>query len=234
MIIIPRSLIIIIRWCSIYVVRATQTEIAIFATKSNFIVSHNRCPFAIIYRILKIRDSVTFCSCCNIKLLLRICLKGDVWEIFCFTINNSLTRSPIFHGNTGNGNLVLTYGELIGIALSGFESRDASQRFLYIVCSYFKRKELFSGFGFARHHQGIVCVIALLIRFYITIDGYAINFCAFCILVVKLNNLYNHSRHFALHSEFETIVTWIFYIASKAHIVCGNKRSLIGIWFRLG
>ena len=161
--------------------------------------------------------------------MLRICLKGDVWEIFCFTTRNCFPRSPIFHGNTGNGNLVLTHCELIRVALSGFESRDASQRFLYLVISYFKRKELFSGFGLARHHQGIIFVIALLIRFYITIDGNAINFCAICILVVKLNNLYNHSRHFALHSEFETIVTWICYIASKAHIVCGNKRSLIGI-----
>ena len=208
---------------------ATQTKVAIFSTEGDFFIFYNIFPFTIIHGILKIRNGVIFCGC-HLKLLLSLCRKGDVSDdLFCFTINNSLTRSPIFHGNTGNGNLVLTYGELIGVALSGFESRDACQRFLYIVCSYFKRKELFSGFGFARHHQGIVCVIALLIRFYITIDGYAINFCAFCILVVKLNNLNHHSRHFSLHGECETIVTWIFYISIKAHIVCGNKRSLIGI-----
>ena len=75
----------------------------------------------------------------------------------------------------------------------------------------------------------------MLIRFYTT-DAEAADVInrSSCILVVEVSNLYYHSRHQAIHGESKTIVTWICYIASNAHEVCGSKISLAGVFRRLG
>ena len=169
--------------------------------------------------------------------MLPICLKGDVWDdLFCFTINNSLTRCPIFHGNTGNGNFILTHGELIGVAIAGCESRGGGERFCCFACSifYFKSEEGGGGaWGIFWIDKGIELAVGLvLIRFHTT-DAEAVDCSILRILVVEGSNLYYHSRHQAIHFESKTIVTWIFYIASKAHEVGGSKISLLVVFRRL-
>ena len=165
--------------------------------------------------------------------MLGLCRKGDVSDdLFCFTINNSLTRCPIFHGNTGNGNLVLTNGELIGIAIAGCESsRDGGERFCCCAFSifYFKREEGGGGaWGIIWIDKGIeigLTVGLLLIRFYTT-DAEAID-CSICILVVEASNLYHHSRHQTIHGESKLISLVVFGIGLRTairHEVGGSKR----------
>ena len=166
------------------------------------------------------------------KLLLPICRKGDVWgrAFFCFTSSN-IPRSPIFHGNTGNRYLVLTHGELIGVALAGCESRDAGERFCCCFAFSFchiKREEGCGVLGFAWLDKGIELLIAVLIRFYTT-DAEAVDVInrSSGILVVEASNLYYHSRHFALHGERKLIAILIAVLAAIRHEVVGSKRSLI-------
>ena len=156
--------------------------------------------------------------------MLRLCLKGDVWDnFFCFTIICNCPRIPICHGNTGNGNLVLTYFELIGVAIAGCESRDAGERFcccfVFSFC-YIKRDEGFGVLGFAWLDKGIELII-VLIRFYTT-DAEAVN-CSFGILVVEAINLYYHSRHLALHGESKLVTIGIALLAAIRHEVVGSK-----------
>ena len=171
----------------------------------------------------------------HLKLLLPICRKGDVWgrAFFCFTTRNCST-SPICYGNTGNGNLVLTHGELIGIAIAGCESRDAGElfccRFAFSFC-YIKREEGCGVLGFAWLDKGIELAVAVLIRFYTT-DAEAVN-CSSGILVFEAINLYYHSRHFALHDERKLITFGIALLTAIRHEVVGSKRSLI-IFLRQG
>ena len=160
--------------------------------------------------------------------MLRLCLKGDVWDnFFCFTIICNCPRIPICHGNTGNGNLVLTYFELIGVAIAGCESRDAGELFCccfaFSFC-YIKRDEGFGVLGFAWLDKGIELVI-VLIRFYTT-DAEAVN-CSSGILVVEAINLYYHSRHLTFHDESKLIAIGIGLLAAIRHEVVGSKRSLI-------
>ena len=161
--------------------------------------------------------------------MLPICRKGDVWgrAFFCFTTCNCST-SPICHVDTGNGNLVLTHGELIGVALAGCESRDAGERFCccfaFSFC-YIKRDEGFGVLGFAWLDKGIELAVAMLIRFYTT-DAEAI-YCSSGILVVEAINLYYHSRHHALHDERKLIAIGIALLAAIRHEVVGSKCSLI-------
>ena len=173
------------------------------------------------------------------KLLLPICRKGDVWgrAFFCFTSSN-IPRSPIFHGNTGNRYLVLTHGELIGVALAGFECRDAGERFCCFAFSfcYIKRDEGCGVLGFAWLDERIELVIAVLIRFHTT-DAEAVDVInrSSGILVLEAINLYYHSRHFSLHGECEVIaIVGIGLRTAKRHEVCFSKRSLIGVFRRLG
>ena len=157
--------------------------------------------------------------------MLRLCLKGDVWDnFFCFTIICNCPRIPICHGNTGNGNLVLTYFELIGVAIAGCESRDAGERFCCCFACFFcyiKRDEGCGVLGFAWLDKGIELII-VLIRFYTT-DAEAVN-CSFGILVVEASNLYYHSRHHAIHGEGKLIAIGIGLLTAIRHEVGGSKR----------
>ena len=77
----------------------------------------------------------------------------------------------------------------------------------------------------------------MLIRFYTT-DAEAIDVInrGSGILVVEASNLYNHSRHLTFHGESKLIVV-VFGIGlrtAKRHEVGGSKRSLIGVFRRLG
>ena len=176
----------------------------------------------------------------HLKRLCTLCLKGDVWgrAFFCFTTRNCST-SPICHVDTGNGNLVLTNGELIGIAIAGCESRDAGELFCccfaFSFC-YIKRDEGFGVFGFAWLDKGIELAVAVLICFYTT-DAEAVDVINLGsgILVVEAINLYYHSRHLALHGErkFIVVVFGIGLLAAIRHEVVGSKRSLI-IFLRQG
>ena len=148
----------------------------------------------------------------------------------------NISRLPIFHGDTGNRYLVLTHGELIGVALAGCKFRDASKRFsCCFACSfcYIKREESFGVLGSAWLDKGIKLLIAVLIRFYTT-DAEAV-YCSFGILVVEAINLYYHSRHFSLHGENKLIVVvfGIALLSAIRHEVVGSKRSLI-IFLRQG
>ena len=166
--------------------------------------------------------------------MLPICLKGDVWDdLLCFTINNSLTRCPIFHGNTGNRYLVLTHGELIGVALAGCESRGGGERFCCFAFSfcYIKRDEGCGVLGFAWLDKGIKLIVGVLIRFYTT-DAEAI-YCSSGILVVEAINLYYYSRHHAIHGESKLIAIGIGFQTVIRHEVVGSERSLI-IFLRQG
>ena len=174
----------------------------------------------------------------HLKRLCTLCLKGDVWgrAFFCFTIISNCPRSPIFHGDTGNGYLVLTHGELIGIAIAGCESRDAGERFCccfaFSFC-YIKRDEGFEVLGSAWLDKGIELVISVLIRFYTT-DAEAVN-CSSGILVVEAINLHYHSRHFSLHGESKLIaLVGIALQTSIRHEVGGSKRFYAGVFRRLG
>ena len=171
--------------------------------------------------------------------MLPICRKCDVWgrAFFCFTSSN-IPRSPICHVDTGNGNLVLTHGELIGVAIAGCESRDAGERFCCFACSfcYIKRDEGFGVLGSAWLDKGIELLIAVLIRFHTT-DAEAIDIInrGSGILVLEAINHYYHSRHFSLHGECEVIaIVGIGLRTAKRHEVCFSKRSLIGVFSRLG
>ena len=174
------------------------------------------------------------------KLLLPICRKGDVWgrAFFCFTSSN-IPRSPIFHGNTGNRYLVLTHGELIGVALAGCESRDAGERFCCCFAFSFchiKREEGCGVLGFAWLDKGIELLIAVLIRFHTT-DAETIDVInrGSGILVFEAINLYYHSRHFSLHGESEVIaIVGIGLRTAKRHEVGGSKRFYAGVFRRLG
>ena len=159
-----------------------------------------------------------------------VCRKGDVWRgfIFCFTTSN-FTRNPICHGNTGNGNLVLTNGELIGVAIAGCESRDAGELFCCcFACSfcYIKREEGCGALGCAWLDKGIELAVAVLIRFYTT-DAEAVDVFnrGSGILVFEASNLYYHSRHLALHGESKLIVVvfGIGLLAAIRHEVVGSK-----------
>ena len=199
------------------------------STEGNFFICHNIFPFAIIHRILKPRDGVTSLSG-HLKLLLRLCRKGDVWGrvFFCFTSSN-IPRSPIFHGDTGNRYLVLTHGELIGIAIAGCKFRDAGERFCCcFACSfcYIKRDEGCGTLGCAWLDKGIELIIAVLIRFYTT-DAEAVDVInrSSGILVVEVINLYYHSRHHAIHDESKLItLVGIALLTSKRHEVGVSKR----------
>ena len=164
-----------------------------------------------------------------------VCRKGDVWGsfIFCFATSNFST-SPICHGDTGNGNLVLTNGELIGIAIAGCKLRDAGERFCccfaFSFC-YIKREEGCGVLGFAWLDKGIELAVAVLIRFYTT-DAEAI-YCSSGILVVEAINLYYYSRHLTFHDERKLIAFGIALLAAIRHEVVGSKRSLI-IFLRQG
>ena len=158
--------------------------------------------------------------------MLRLCLKGDVWDnFFCFTIICNCPRIPICHGNTGNGNLVLTHGELIGVALAGCESRNAGERFCCCFgCSFchIKRDEGCGVLGFAWLDKGIELAVAVLIRFHTT-DAEAVDCSILRILVVEAINLYYHSRHFALHDERKLIAIGIGLLTAIRHEVVGSK-----------
>ena len=161
--------------------------------------------------------------------MLCLCLKGDIWgrAFFCFTSSN-IPRSPICHVDTGNGYLVLTHGELIGVALAGCESRDAGERFCCcFACSicYIKRDEGCGVLGFAWLDKGIELIIGVLIRFYTT-DAEAVN-CSSGILVFEAINLYYYSRHLALHDERKLIAIGIAVQTVIRHEVVGSERSLI-------
>ena len=172
---------------------------------------------------------------CHLETLCFLCRKCDVWgrTFFCFTIISNCFTSPIFHGNTGNGNLVLTHGELIGIAIAGCESRDAGERFCCCFAFsffYIKRDEGCGVLGFAWLDKGIELLIAVLIRFYTT-DAEAVDVIkrSSVILVVEASNLYYHSRHLAIHDESKLIVV-VFGIGLQTvirHEVVGSERSLI-------
>ena len=171
--------------------------------------------------------------------MLRLCRKGDVWgrAFFCFTSSN-IPRSPIFHGDTGNRYLVLTHGELIGIAIAGCKFRDAGERFCCFACSfcYIKRDECCGVLGFAWLDERIELVIAVLIRFYTT-DAKAVDVInrGSGILVFEAINLYYHSRHFSLHGECEVIaIVGIGLRTAKRHEVGGSKRFYAGVFRRLG
>ena len=170
--------------------------------------------------------------------MLSLCRKGDVSDdLFRFTTFSNCPRIPWCNANTRNGNLVLTHGELIGIALAGYESsRDGGERFCcfaFSIC-YFKREEGGGAWGIFWIDKGIELAVGLvLIRFHTT-DAEAVDCSILRILVVEGSNLYYHSRHQAIHFESKTIVTWIFYIASKAHEVGGSKISLLVVFRRLG
>ncbi len=87
-------------------------------------------------------------------------------------ISNYPRIIPICHGNTGNRYLVLTHGELIGIALAGYESsRGGGERFCcfaFSIC-YFKREEGGGGaWGRVWIDKGIELAVAVLIRFHTT------------------------------------------------------------------
>ena len=161
--------------------------------------------------------------------MLGLCRKGDVSDdLFRFTIISNFPRIPISHGNTGNGNLVLTNGELIGIALAGYESSRGGGVlfccFAFSIC-YFKREEGSGACGIIWIDKGIELIIAVLIRFHTT-DAEAIDCSILRILVVEVSNLYHHSRHFALHGESKLIVV-VFGIGlrtAKRHEVCVSKR----------
>ena len=166
----------------------------------------------------------------HLKRLCTLCLKGDVWgrAFFCFTIISNCPRSPIFHGDTGNGNLVLTHGELIGVAIAGCESRDAGELFCCcFACSfcYIKRDEGCGVLGCAWLDKGIELVVGVLIRFYTT-DAEAI-YCSSGILVVEASNLYYYSRHHAIHGESKLIAIGIGFQTVIRHEVVGSERSLI-------
>ena len=169
--------------------------------------------------------------------LCSLCRKGDVWgrAFLCFTIISNCPTSPIFHGDTGNRYLVLTHGELIGIAIAGCERRDAGERFCccfaFSFC-YIKRDEGFGVLGFAWLDKGIELAVAVLIRFYTT-DAEAI-YCSSGILVFEAINLYYHSRHLALHDERKLIaLVGIGLQTVIRHEVVGSERSLI-IFLRQG
>ena len=168
------------------------------------------------------------------KLLLPICRKGDVWgrAFFCFTSSN-IPRSPICHANTGNRYLVLTHGELIGVAIAGCESRDSGERFCCFAFSfcYIKRDEGCGVLGFAWLDKGIELAVAVLIRFYTT-DAEAV-YCSIGILVFEAINLYYYSRHHAIHGESKLIAIGIGFQTVIRHEVVGSERSLI-IFLRQG
>ena len=161
--------------------------------------------------------------------MLPICRKGDVWDdLFCFTTFSNYPRIiPIFHGNTGNRYLVLTYFELIGIALAGYESsRGGGERFCcfaFSIC-YFKREEGSGAWGIIWIDKGIELIIAVLIRFHST-DAEAVDCSILRILVVEASNLYYHSRHHAIHDESKLItLVGIALQTSIRHEVGGSKR----------
>ena len=161
--------------------------------------------------------------------MLCFCRKGDVSDdLFCFTIICNCPRIPVCYGNTGNRYLVLTHGELIGIALAGYESsRDGGERFCcfaFSIC-YFKREEGSGGaWGRAWIDKGIELIIAVLIRFHTT-DAEAVDCSILRILVVEASNLYNHSRHHAIHDESKLIsLVGIALLTSIRHEVGGSKR----------
>ena len=213
---------------------ATQAKVAICSTEGDsFATCHNRFPITIIQRILKSVNLVSSFGC-HLESLFSFSRKGDVWgrAFFCIATSNC-SISPICHVDAGNGNLVLTYFELIGVAIAGCESRDAGERFCCcFACSicYIKRDEGCGVLGFAWLDKGIKLVIAVLIRFYTT-DAEAVDIinCGSGILVVEAINLYYHSRHLALHGErkFIVVVFGIGLLAAIRHEVVGNKRSLI-------
>ena len=159
--------------------------------------------------------------------MLSLCRKGDVSDdLFCFTIISNFPRIPICHGNTGNGNLVLTNGELIGIALAGYESSRGGGVlfccFAFSICN-FKREEGGGACGIIWIDKGIELAVGLvLIRFYTT-DAEAVN-CSFGILVVEASNLYYHSRHHAIHGEGKLIAIGIGLLTAIRHEVGGSKR----------
>ena len=211
---------------------ATQAKVAICSTEGDsFATCHNRFPITTIQRILKSVNLVSSFGC-HLESLFSFSRKGDVWgrAFFCITTSNCST-SPICHVDTGNGNLVLTNFELIGIAIAGCESRDAGERFccrfVFSFC-YIKRDEGCGVLGSAWLDKGIELVIAVLIRFYTT-DAEAVDIINLgsSILVVEAINLYYHSRHFALHGERKLIAFGIALLTVIRHEVVGNKRSLI-------
>ena len=158
-----------------------------------------------------------------------ICRKGDVWDdLFRFTTFSNCPRIPISHANTGNGNFILTYFELIGIALAGYESSRGGGVlfccFAFSIC-YFKREEGSGGaWGIIWIDKGIELAVGLvLIRFHTT-DAEAVD-CSIRILVVEASNLYNHSRHHAIHDESKLItLVGIALQTSIRHEVGGSKR----------
>ena len=162
--------------------------------------------------------------------MLCLCRKGDVWDdLFCFTIISNFPRFPISHANTGNGNLVLTHGELIGVAIAGYESSRGGG-VLFCCCAfsffYFKREEGSGGaWGIIWIDKGIeLAVFLVLIRFHTT-DAEAADCSIRRILVVEASNLYYHSRHLALHGESKLIaVVGIGLRTAKRHEVGGSKR----------
>ena len=211
---------------------ATQAKVAICSTEGDsFATCHNRFPITTIQRILKSVNLVSSFGC-HLESLFSFSRKGDVWgrAFFCIATSNC-SISPICHVDAGNGNLVLTYFELIGVAIAGCESRDAGERFccrfVFSFCNI-KRDEGFGVLGFAWLDKGIELAVAVLIRLYTT-DAEAVDIInrSTGILVVEASNLYYHSRHLALHGESKLITIVIALQNVIRHEVVGSERSLI-------
>ena len=207
---------------------ATQAKVAICSTEGDsFATCHNRFPITTIQRILKSVNLVSSFGC-HLESLFSFSRKGDVWgrAFFCIATSNC-SISPICHVDAGNRYLVLTHGELIGVAFAGCESRDAGERFCCFACSfcYIKRDEGCGALGSAWLDKGIKLIVGVLIRFYTT-DAEAV-YRSSGILVVEAINLYYHSRHLALHGERKLIAFGIALLTGIRHEVVGNKRSLI-------
>ena len=160
--------------------------------------------------------------------MLGLCRKGDVSDdLFRFTIISNFPRIPISHGNTGNGNLVLTNGELIGIALAGYESSRGGGVlfccFAFSIC-YFKREEGGGAWVIIWIDKGIELAVGLVLKRFHTTDAEAVDCSILRILVVEASNLYYHSRHLAIHGEGELIAIGIGLRTAKRHEVGVSKR----------
>ena len=198
------------------------------STKSNAFAILYFFPVPEVHGILKIGNFITTIAY-HLKRLLGRSRECDIRSlVFYIGISAcNISRLPIFHGDTGNRYLVLTHGELIGVALAGCKFRDASKRFsCCFACSfcYIKRDEGCGALGIAWLDKGIELIIGVLIRFYTT-DAEAVDAidCSSGILVVEAINLYYYSRHLALHDERKLIAFGIALLAAIRHEVVGSK-----------